>query len=482
MRRRDVLCASAGALALPAVARRARAQADPYRPLGRVGVAGGKEAVVGDDGTTVYLATTDGFAVVDVRTPTDPTLLAERRGILSGKKNGPLADIHDVKVDGDRLVVVGPTDPQRGDVLQGVASYDVSDPTDPTLVSFYGTDFPIHNSFVLDGVAYLTGNDGDRNPLVMVDVSGSNPREVGRWSILEYDPAWGRVNPWLRTLHDVWVQDGVAYIAHWDAGTWIADVSDPSSVEYRGHFGDYVPADLTGLSDGQIRNEGYELPGNAHYVTVNDDATVLGVGEEAWDLDPTDGRHGGPGSIALWDVRDPSAPEKLSTIAPPPTPDPTLDGVWTTPHNFELVGDRLYSSWYQGGVKLFDVSDPTSPRELAWWREPDRPSFWTARRAQHCFVASSWQDGGKTSGAALYTFPVRAGRQADPPSLEPTTTRTRTAGTTEPSTTTPGTTTTATETESGTATETTATSGQAGFGVGAALAGTALGAWRYLRK
>jgi hypothetical protein len=34
-------------------------------------------------------------------------------------------------------------------------------------------------------------------------------------------------------------------------------------------------------------------------------------------------------------------------------------------HNFQLVGDRLYIAYYQDGVRVVDLSNPTSPREVA---------------------------------------------------------------------------------------------------------------------
>ncbi|MFC7044491.1 hypothetical protein ACFQH6_02900 [Halobacteriaceae archaeon GCM10025711] len=118
MRRRDVLRGAAGALALPFVARGA-AHPGPYRPLGSVPVDGAKEVVVGDDARTAYVATTDGFATVDLSTSSDPTVLAERRDLLGDREDGPLRQIYDVKVAGDRLVVAGPANPLDGDVVRG---------------------------------------------------------------------------------------------------------------------------------------------------------------------------------------------------------------------------------------------------------------------------------------------------------------------------------------------------------------------------
>ncbi|MFB9805127.1 hypothetical protein ACFFQF_06865 [Haladaptatus pallidirubidus] len=55
--------------------------------------------------------------------------------------------------------------------------------------------------------------------------------------MLDYDSAWSNVDSWVRSLHDVWVQDGTAYLAQWDAGTWVVDVSNPKQPSHVAHFG-----------------------------------------------------------------------------------------------------------------------------------------------------------------------------------------------------------------------------------------------------
>ena len=81
----------------------------------------------------------------------------------------------------------------------------------------------------------------------------------------------------------------------------------------------------------------------------------------------------------------------------------------------------LYTSWYQGGVKRHDVSDPTIPVEESWWLSPREASFWTAQALpadgsqDSAFVASS--RGVADVPGRLYVFPDRPGEQADPPSL-----------------------------------------------------------------
>ncbi|WP_232833714.1 LVIVD repeat-containing protein [Saliphagus sp. LR7] len=441
-------------------------QAD-WEPLGRLRLTGAAEAVVSDG--TAYVATVDGFAVVDLADPAGPELLAERRGLrvadgdllegdgangdVGGNPSDPtgggendasedgdgddagtaessgndtagedgdpesndtagagtadageaLTEILDLSVAGDRLVVPGPANPAR-DVFTGFALYDVSDPADPEPLATHETDFHIHNSTLHEGYCYLVGNDGERNPLVIVDVSGDEPREVGRWSLLDHEPRWADVDPFLWYLHDVTLSDDIAVLAYWNAGTYLVDVSDPTSPSYVGHVAETdveaqleVPA--TGVTEAQ-----QTLPGNDHHARLAGD--LLAVGREAWAAEAGDPE--GSGGIDLYDASDRPEIDHLATIEAPPTEDASYAaGEWTTSHNFSLRDGRLYASWYRGGVSVHDVSEPANPAEIARFEDRERAAFWTAHAADGIVVAPSTPlvPNAPTEGA-LYTFPA----------------------------------------------------------------------------
>ncbi|WP_158059199.1 LVIVD repeat-containing protein [Halorussus halophilus] len=451
MRRRTFLGGVAGVAgaSLAAVGYRSTAtQTSSYEPLGSVEVAGAKEAVVGPDGETAFLAVTDGFATVDVSDPTTLSVLAERRDLSTDGGERLLREIWDVKVDGDRLAVAGPANPTRESVAHGVLLYDVRDPANPEKLAFHETEFSIHNCDFVDGFVYLTGNNQRGNPLVIVDVRDDVPAEVGRWSMLDVNERWSEVDWYLRWLHDVYVHDGMAYLAHWDAGTWLVDVSDPTNPQYVSYFGARPLDELAAVPSEAVNAGVLGLPGNDHYTAVNDDGTLLGVGRESWSVDG----EGGPGGVELWDVSDPASPQRRAYVEPPGSSgrgssgkesnaldfvgvaaaggglDALDDGLahkgagaachdkcgrqraedWTTAHNFDFAGDRLYTSWYQGGVKIHDVSDPASPTELATWRDAENTSFWTAQRASDRFFVASSIDYHADTRSALYAFPNRA--------------------------------------------------------------------------
>ena len=472
--RRDVLKASGAAFALPTVGRVATAQEGGYAPLGSADLPGAKELVVGEDGRTAYVALTDGYATVDLSTPGAPEPMAVERGLVPEGETDALGQIYDVKQDGDRLIVAGPAN-GTGRGTSGFFAVDVSEPSDPAVDGFYATDFAIHNCFLRDGYAYLTANDGRGNPMVVVDVDAG--AEVARWSLLDRDEAWGDVPPGRRTLHDLYVQGDRAYLAYWDAGTWLLDVSDPTVPAFVARFGDHTLAELRESSS---RSASMEPPGNAHYVQPSDDGSVVAVGGESWDVG--DSGSGGPSGIDLWDLSDPSSPERLSTIEPEPAATNSYGGdTWTTSHNFDFAGDRLYTSWYNAGVKLYDVSDPAEPEELAWWLEPDETSFWTACRGVDgdFFVASSLGPSlREPNRAGVYTFPDEPGEQSARPSLTEATSG-ETSATADATTAAP--TGGGNESDGGDGSGDSDGGGMPGFGVGAALAGLGLGLRRLRR-
>lgn len=454
-----------------------------FGPRSRLSLPGAKEAVLDDAGETAFVATTDGFATVDVTDPEAPSVLADRRDLLADREDGPMRRLQDAAVDGDRLAVVGPA---SGSGLSGALVYDVADPADPRRLAFHETEFPIHNCDLSGGHVYLTSTPFQRNALVAVDVRGDATEEAWRWSMLDADPDWEAVPDSSRTLHDVTVVDGVAYCAYWDARTWLLDVEPSDGPRLLGRAGGYDVEDLESMSPTDLSYEDIEPPGNAHFADVSDDGSVLAVGGESWDGRRGDG-HGGPSGIELYDVADPAEPELLSRVQPLVPRDATFrEGVWTTAHNFELTGGRLYSSWYQDGVKIHDVSDPTTPELLAHWRDPEETRFWTARLARdgEFFVATDMGGRGEApEDAALYTFPDAAGSQSEMPAIETAT----------PS---PNGTATGTRTATGTATERSPTATPTlheptespttdvttpGVGALGALAGLGVAAWRRLR-
>jgi hypothetical protein len=503
MRRRRVLRAGGVALAsLTGIPGRGgagnNAQTQQFEPLGTLNIDGLSEVVVDESGSVAYGALRDGFVVLDLSDPASPTALARVSGILEDVDNGPVHEIFDVNLSGDRLLVGGPRHGAGRNEASGFEIYDVSVAERPKRLAGAVTDHGIHNAFLDGEMAYLTGTGAQGSPLVIYDVSGDTPAERSRWSVASADEAWASVPTTYHNCHDVYVQDGVAFVAFWDAGTWLVDVSDPANP--RGMIGvggippDAIPRETGRGPPPMLR----ELPGNSHYAQPSPDGSLLAVGKEAWDDEETD-IDGGPGGIEIWDVADVSDPTQITILAPP--------GENQTSHNFGWRGNRLYTSWYGGGIRVFDLSDPAEPTLLATWADDETTAFWTAKPAADAVVASSYADPRRDQeaqfngvGATLYTFPApedsaAAGAETVTPRPTPRSTSTATSenpttsslpsSTTAQSGTTPSPDTSVGPTktterradETGTRTATTGGSGP-GFGVFGALAASGIAAWR----
>ena len=160
-----------------------RAATPWIEPAATLELDGVAEAVVDEDGETVYCSLRDGFGVVDASDPSAPELLYEERG-MKHDGDGPMERIMDVKVSGDRLAVAGPN-VGFGDKLSGVFLYDVSDPANPERVAFQPTDHGIHNCSLDGDRLYLTGSGLPNSPVVIYDVADDDPEKVAEWSVAD---------------------------------------------------------------------------------------------------------------------------------------------------------------------------------------------------------------------------------------------------------------------------------------------------------
>ncbi|WP_435348475.1 LVIVD repeat-containing protein [Haloarchaeobius sp. HRN-SO-5] len=371
-RRRDVLKAT-GALCLTGVAGVGSAQGpgnggdDVLRLFSEVAVGGSLE--VSTQGDHAYVATGNGLAVVDWRNPTDPQVVGSMTAA------DPAGGILDAKVEGDLVSLASNGGP-------GITLVDVSDPTDPTEVGFVDVGHHIHNNFLADGYAYLTVNESGDSAFseartTIVDVRDpSDPAVVGEYRLADDFPAFasGGVNP----CHDVYVQDDLLYQAFWDAGVVVADVSDPTDPQLVTQFGDAPGADVPGFDV-----EDYlTLPGNAHYVQPSPDGDLVYVGAETFPGSFVENPDGDDyGGIRVFDVSDHADPQQVARIDPP-----NVDA-FRTSHNFDVTANRLHASWYDGGVTVHDVSDPSTPETVAGYHTGDT-SFWVAESARGFTVAS----------------------------------------------------------------------------------------------
>ncbi|MCK5439927.1 MAG: Ig-like domain-containing protein, partial [Gemmatimonadetes bacterium] len=146
-----------------------------------------------------YLGTAESNAILvfDVTDPTHP--------VLTDSVTTDARYVLDVKVNQDATIGVFSRE-GAANRANGIAILDLSDPAHPTVLAEYTETVPggVHNTF-FDGDHIYATHDGD-GALHIINVSDpANPREVAEW----HTDTPGRY------LHDLYVKDGVAYLAYW---------------------------------------------------------------------------------------------------------------------------------------------------------------------------------------------------------------------------------------------------------------------------
>ncbi|MBW3534826.1 MAG: hypothetical protein KY453_06340 [Gemmatimonadetes bacterium] len=263
----------------------------------------------------VYIGTYlhDWMKVWDVTDPSNP--------VLTDSLQVDARRINDVKVHADREVAIitreGASDRRNGMVL-----LDIRTPAHPTILSQYVETVTggVHNVWIEGDLVYAAHNG--TSDIHIIDISEpERPVEVGRWGLDKED----------KTLHDVIVQDGYAYLSYWDDGVVILDVGAST------HGG--TPTEPAFVSR-------YAYPqGNTHVAWRHGDYLFVGdeIFPDDWDADrPIEAR----GYIHVLDVTDIDHPREVATYEVPEA----------GAHNVWVEEDRLYVGYYQAGLRVVDIS------------------------------------------------------------------------------------------------------------------------------
>ena len=319
------------------------------------------EGVDGRDYALVGAKQSDGHAFVfDV---TDPENVVKTDSIQVDARS-----VNDVKVSPDGRYA-SLTREGASNRRNGVVILDLADPAHPVIASEYtdGLTGGVHNAFPTNDHIFALSN-GDK--YVILDVSDLyNPRYVS-----EYDHPNSRV-------HDVWVHDGIAYSAEWGTGLVVVDVGN-------GRWG--------GTIEEPVFVSNYPVPtGATHavfpYVSESTGKFYVFIGDEiltregmAWEgvgpdfrqkYDPVTGRGGYPraswGYIQVIDFDDPANPRMVARYE--------VSEFGT--HNIWVGDDILYQAYYEGGMRLVDVSGElmgnlyTQGREISVYKAFDPTGF-----------------------------------------------------------------------------------------------------------
>jgi hypothetical protein len=235
------------------------------------------------------------------------------------------------------------------DRKNGLVIAQLEDPAHPKPIAEFtdGVTGGVHSAFVYRQEKYGTHvyltNDGT-GALHILDISDPyHPKEVAQWRTPRADAG--------RTLHDVDVQDGLAYLSYWNDGLVILDVGNgmaggsPSNPQLVTQY----KYDLNELyRDVELRHGPGFIRGthtawrHKNYVFIADEVFPAGQVEGA--KDAAAGR--AFGRLQVLDVTDIRHPKSVAWY------EPEYGGV----HNVWVAGDTLYLGAYNGGFHAFDIS------------------------------------------------------------------------------------------------------------------------------
>lgn len=213
----------------------------------------------------------------------------------------------------------------------GVAVVDVSEASRPVLVRTVPEE-PVQVSRVrADGDRLFATEESPSPGTLMFDISTpARPR------LLQHSALRARDSNWLYSEQGAVTYQGRLYVNHQQEGLKVADISPSHQVRLLGQY-TYPFARSAASAVGTF----------AHRIV----AFELGRGPRA--------------RLRVLDASDPSEIQKLAEYG--------LRHV-VSPHSLTLRGTRLYLTYHQEGLRVLDVSNPTQPREVAWfntYRETD---------------------------------------------------------------------------------------------------------------
>jgi hypothetical protein len=317
------------------------------------------------------------FTAVDVTDPRKPSVILQ-----TDLPHGDMRS-NNLELLGDLLIVPYQTS-RVGLKPAGVEFFDVSDPSHPKSVAFFDASGPhsrgVHHMWFVDG-SYLHLASGapdfkPRNPkddqfYRIIDVrQPTRPTEVGRWWLPgtrdgDAEPAPTRhtkIDAGFRAHNtNVYPQrPDRAWIGYLDAGAIVLDISDMARPKLVSRW-DYHPP----------------YPGFTHTVLPLFDQQLMIVSDEATAVGGADW----PKLVWVVDVRDEGNPVPIATCPIPPVGEFAGRGGRYGAHNLHenrpvpgsFVSETLiFGTFFNGGVRVFDVSNPFRPEEVAYC-VPDAP-------------------------------------------------------------------------------------------------------------
>jgi hypothetical protein len=310
---------------------------------------------------------------VDVTNPKKPSVIVQT-ALPHDKMRSNSLDLV-----GDLLVVAYQTR-EPGMTPAGFEIFDVGDPTKPKSVTLFDASGPksrgVHHLWWVDGeyvhmaagaADFVPRNQKDDQCYRIIDVrQPSRPREVGRWWLPgtadgDAEPPLPR-HPTIDTgyrAHNTNVypqRPDRAYVGYIDGGALVLDIADKAHPRLLGRW-DYHPP----------------FPGFCHTVVPFFGRNLLVVSDESVRQAAQDW----PKLVWIVDARREDKLVPISTCPLPPVKKFAGRGGRFGAHNLHenrpghwISEDVVVGTFFNGGVRAFDVRDPFQPKEIAAFVPP----------------------------------------------------------------------------------------------------------------
>jgi hypothetical protein len=258
---------------------------------------------------------------------------------------------------------------RRGYHNGGFKIYDVSNPAQPKLVCYQKTGgIGVHRFDMDERHAYIStemqGYLG--NILVTYDLRDPvRPQEVSRWWMPGQHVAGGETPTWSgrrhRLQHALRFGDEM-WASCWHGGFWVVDVSDLARPKSAGNY-NYHP--LFPEPTHTVLPLPGRIEGRRIAVAIDEEDQALSTGEE-------EARRGRAHACLLtFDVSDLAAIKPLGQfqVSELDSPFSRTRGARFGAHQFceRVTGTVVHAVWFGGGLRIIDVADPLSPREIGYF-------------------------------------------------------------------------------------------------------------------
>lgn len=277
------------------------------------------------EGDLVYLGRqTQGVSIIDISDIDNPNVLT------TWAHPGEGIQVQDVRaLNGDVWI-----SNEAGGTF-GAVGLDLTNPAAPTILSeLVSPMYPqlVHNMWPYQNRLYLSGYGAGGGNTIVNLTDPTNP-------VLD-----AQIEPGIVDIHDVNVVDDVLYIAGGFTATYIYDVTDPTAPARVDSF-------TTNSSDTLYYSHNAYPIRDTNYLVVTEELQI-----------PVTTFEFQQGSVRVFDISVSPWQQMWRWRSDAAKSDPNI-----SPHNAYVIGDFLYLSAYQDGLKVFDVTDPADPVEVAFF-------------------------------------------------------------------------------------------------------------------